>query len=291
MAFNSNGVTLGRGQFTTVATGDGIATHSYKWESDTLATIATADYFPDYLGGRSDEVLINDILIARGSDSVDTFTITAVSPLTIEPQAEATGNVTGPVSSTLNAIPRYTDTTGKVLGSTGITIDGSNNVTTTAQVNAGTLNVTGITSTFGNTSTASSNSVHARGAQSINLWLESDTGNDASEVYHGALVLTQDGNNTMCRIGHAEDNQVRIVISAGGSLTNGGVVGTLPTITPGTDKLTIPAAALSNLVANPGVTGNNYTFTTVAANPGSTATLWVRTSDGHLMFGATDLTP
>jgi hypothetical protein len=150
MAFNSNGVTLGRGQFTTVATKDGIATHSYKNENDTLATIATANYFPAYLNGRQDEIFLNDILIGRGSDAVDTFIITSLDPFTIEPQAEATGNVTGPVSSTLNAIARYTDTTGKVLGSTSVTIDNSNNI-------AGANNITAL-------GTLSANNVDARTA-------------------------------------------------------------------------------------------------------------------------------
>jgi hypothetical protein len=301
MAFYGFGLNLGRGQTNTTASEDNIATHTYKYESDTLADISSASYFPDYLGGGIEEVLVNDILLCRGSDGVDTFTITALAPLTIEPQEEATGNVTGPVSSTLNAVPHYTDTTGKVIGNTGITIDGSNNLTTTAQVNTGTLNVTGQAAVFGNTTTASDWSFHERGARSVTHWIEADTSNDPGEGYNPGIVMTQDGNNSAFRLGYANDNQVRLDIASGagspnndtiittnGTLVGGGVIGTLPTITPGTVRVTIPAAAAANIAVVPGISLNNVTFAPVAANPGGQFTMWVKSSNSHLMCGATD---
>lgn len=232
MAFYKFGLNIGRGQVHDSATELNIATHTYKYESDTLATIASADYFPDYLGASSEEVKINDILIARGSDTVDTFTITAVAPLTIEPQAEATGNVTGPVSSTLNAVARYTDTTGKVLGNSGITISNTNNIDTAV---AGALTIGGT-------------------------------------------------NATSVEIGAAND--VEIYMTGGVSISN----------FLGVDGLGILTDTIDNITPSAGVTiegvtleDNGVTFPAVAANPGATRTLWVRNSDGHLMFGAVDL--
>ena len=43
--------------------------------------------------------------------------------------ANGTGDVSGPISSTLNAIARYTDTSGKVIKNSGVTIDNSNVMT------------------------------------------------------------------------------------------------------------------------------------------------------------------
>ena len=42
--------------------------------------------------------------------------------------ANGTGTVVGPISSGLNAIARYSDTTGNVIKNSGVTIDNSNNV-------------------------------------------------------------------------------------------------------------------------------------------------------------------
>ncbi len=43
--------------------------------------------------------------------------------------AGGSGDVVGPASSTINAIAKFTNTTGKLLSNTNVTIDGSNNVT------------------------------------------------------------------------------------------------------------------------------------------------------------------
>ena len=55
----------------------------------------------------------------------------------------ASGGVTGPVSSTDNAIARYDGTTGALIQDSGVTIDDSNNVSGVAQANATTVVTTG----------------------------------------------------------------------------------------------------------------------------------------------------
>jgi hypothetical protein len=51
------------------------------------------------------------------------------------------GNVLGPASSTLNAVALYSDTTGKLIKNSAVTIDGSGNIVTAGTLNVG--NVTG----------------------------------------------------------------------------------------------------------------------------------------------------
>lgn len=59
-------------------------------------------------------------------------------------QISGTGNVTGPVSSTDNAIVRFDSTTGKVVQNSGVIIDDSNNVTgVVALTMSGNLTVSG----------------------------------------------------------------------------------------------------------------------------------------------------
>jgi len=59
------------------------------------------------------------------------ITITSASngQVLISSTASGTGDVIGPASSTTNAIAKFANTSGKLLSNTGITIDGSNNVT------------------------------------------------------------------------------------------------------------------------------------------------------------------
>lgn len=56
----------------------------------------------------------------------------------------ASGDVDGPASSTDTAIAIYNGTSGKVIKNTGVTIDGSNNVSGVAQLNATTADLTNI---------------------------------------------------------------------------------------------------------------------------------------------------
>lgn len=56
----------------------------------------------------------------------------------------SSGDVDGPASSTDTAIARFSGTTGKILQNSGVTIDGSNNVSGVAQLNATTADLTNI---------------------------------------------------------------------------------------------------------------------------------------------------
>ncbi len=70
-----------------------------------------------------------------------------------------TGNVTGPVSSTATAVPRYTDTTGTSLLSSSVLIDGSNNVSGVAALAATTLSATNLSVVSGGTVSLPANAV------------------------------------------------------------------------------------------------------------------------------------
>ena len=56
---------------------------------------------------------------------------------------QGTGDVSGPGSSTTNAIAKFSGTTGKVIANSGVTIDSSNNVATSGSVSAGSVTSTG----------------------------------------------------------------------------------------------------------------------------------------------------
>lgn len=70
----------------------------------------------------------------------------------------ATGNVVGPGSSTATAIAKYTDASGRLLSNTGVTVDGSNNVSAPGSVSSGVgSGVSGKLSMTGSTSGVASN--------------------------------------------------------------------------------------------------------------------------------------
>lgn len=132
MSFNSLGVTFGRGSVNNYGSGDSVIIHYYETD-DTLTTVATASYFPDYIGGYLDQVKVNDLLyVAADSNTSETYRISSISPLTIAVASEATGNMTGPASSTDNAIARYDGTTGKLLQNSVATLSDAGLLTTAA---------------------------------------------------------------------------------------------------------------------------------------------------------------
>lgn len=89
------------------------------WGSVNLAPLTTNGDLYTYAGGTSARLGI-------GSNG-QVLTVTGGAP--VWGNVAGTGDVTGPASSTDNAIPRYDGTSGKNLQGSGVTIDDSNNVT------------------------------------------------------------------------------------------------------------------------------------------------------------------
>lgn len=83
MAFNTFQVLINRGKANCQASETNIVNHTYVSTTDTMATITTAGYFPDYLNASSEEVKIGDQITIKASDDVQVYDITGVSPLTL----------------------------------------------------------------------------------------------------------------------------------------------------------------------------------------------------------------
>jgi hypothetical protein len=99
----------------------------------------------------------NSITIAAGSGATvngSTYTInTDKGAVMLIPRSDndyrvvaaytgAAGNVTGPASATSTAIAKFDGTTGKILQNSGVTIDGSNNLTTAGNIQAARVTAT-----------------------------------------------------------------------------------------------------------------------------------------------------
>jgi len=91
--------------------------------------------------------------------------------------SSATGDVVGPSSSTDNAIARYDGATGKLIQNSSVTIDDSNNLTTTGTTTTGLLGVTGTSVTISPPSSVT-----------------------ASITYQAGLTLPNDGYNYTFRV-------------------------------------------------------------------------------------------
>lgn len=79
--------------------------------------------------------------IADGS--VTSIEFQYINTLSSNAQTQLAARVVGPASAVDNTIVRYDSTTGKLVKGSGVTIDASDNVATTARVNAGTAKVGG----------------------------------------------------------------------------------------------------------------------------------------------------
>jgi len=85
-------------------------------------------------------------LVSNGSKAIISSATTAteigyVSGVTSAIQTQLNTKVTGPASAVDNTIARYDSTTGKLIQGSGVTIDDSDNLATTARINAGTAKI------------------------------------------------------------------------------------------------------------------------------------------------------
>jgi hypothetical protein len=130
--FDPNGLNVGRGGIYDTATVNMLVNHTYKSQNDSLADIATTGYFPDYFGSNPDdpEVVIGDIIEAYSVVDAATafYQVAFPAPMTLVLLASVTGNVSGPGSSTDNAVARFDGTTGTLLQNSPVIIDDSGNI-------------------------------------------------------------------------------------------------------------------------------------------------------------------
>lgn len=87
MSFNGEGLSIKRGGFNDEASEVNLVTHTYRSDTDTIAAITAANYFPAFLGKSATEVKIGDNLEIKGSDSTDVYTLTAVNPIALTARA------------------------------------------------------------------------------------------------------------------------------------------------------------------------------------------------------------
>jgi len=94
MAYTQNSFSLGRGKYNNHISPDGLAIHTYKSLTDTLATIIAADYFTDYFGFDPSNFELNDLLyISDSTGESQQYKITSLDPVTITAASDA-DNVT-----------------------------------------------------------------------------------------------------------------------------------------------------------------------------------------------------
>lgn len=109
-----------------------------------------------------------------------------------------TGGVVGPVSSTLNALPRYATTDGAVIKNSGVIIDDSNNVTGINNLTiSGAINDSAAVSVASGTTTnigaAASSNVLITGTTTITAFDTVGAGIVRRIRFNGALLLTYNG--------------------------------------------------------------------------------------------------
>lgn len=152
MAFNPFEMTIVRGKINSFTAANGLAQHTYRTEVDTFANVETAGYFPPYLGSNSENVRLGDLLSVRDSTGAyKPYELTSLDPLVVTPETTGggSGDVTGPGSSTNNAIARFDGTTGKVIKNSTVTVSDAGAITTTGTITGGVLSSTGTISSTG----------------------------------------------------------------------------------------------------------------------------------------------
>jgi len=115
-------------------------------------TISGRTKFPQGLSGSLTRLTNGDSYLIAGNNV--TITSSSNGSVTISSTSGDSGDVTGPASSTHNAIVRFNSTTGKLIQNSGVTIDDSNNV-----VIPGDITISGGKITLTNDSTINSETV------------------------------------------------------------------------------------------------------------------------------------
>jgi hypothetical protein len=100
----------------------------------------------------------------------------------------ASGDVDGPSSATNTAIAIFDGTTGKLIKNTGVTIDGSNNVSGVVQLNATTVAATTVTATTGNITTVNATTVDTTNIEVTNI--KAKDGTAAGSIADATGVVT-----------------------------------------------------------------------------------------------------
>jgi hypothetical protein len=100
----------------------------------------------------------------------------------------ASGDVDGPSSATNTAIAIFDGTTGKLIKNTGVTIDGSNNVSGVVQLNATTVAATTVTATTGNITTVNATTVDTTNIEVTNL--KAKDGTAAGSIADSTGIVT-----------------------------------------------------------------------------------------------------
>jgi hypothetical protein len=207
--YNETGLQLNRGTFNSQMSGNvsGTVMHSYKNMLDTIATISAPAYFPDNFNADPTEIFVGDALQIVGSDGLEIFEITSLSPVTVVANS---GNFPGGITTTtINATtsittPNYFGTNMTLTGD--ITANKVNALTEvfaplirttpiTGQVTSANITATFIgTNTIDATTYVSSNGfIHAIGD------ITSDTGNiiaTTGNVVAGGAISAPTGNIT-----------------------------------------------------------------------------------------------
>lgn len=175
--------------------------------------------------------------------------------------AGATGDVVGPASATDTAIALFDGTTGKLIKNSGVTIDGSNNVSGVAQLNATTADLTNIevTNIKAKDGTAAATIADSTGLITVSTELRVDNlslnGNTISSTdSNGNIVLAPNGTGDV----QLDADTVRIGDSnANVTLTTNGTGDLILNTNSGTNSgsITIEDGVNGNIIIAPNGTG------------------------------------
>lgn len=168
------------------------------------------------------------------------------------------GNITGPVSSTTNAIARYTDASGTLLSNSGILIDGSNNVSGMATLATGAITIT--------SPSATSLTIGPNGVTTPILQIDSST---ASAVVGIKITGGASGGGTAIAVQGGGTNESLTIATKGAgalNLNSAGTTGTLAFQINGSSRGSISASTFFITPSTSATASTNRFKYTTAAN-------------------------